>query len=99
MPNGTLAMLVAMCCIIGAMLQTSRAERSGSLYMETVTANNQAVGQEVRKSTRLSAGMSQDERVGRFLRERENVQFQFAPGKFEASEEEGKVDETDKGKG
>lgn len=87
MPNGTFAMLVAMMCIIGAMLQTQRAERSGSQYMETTSLHNQAVGKEVRKSTQLSAGMSQDERVGRFLRDRENVQFQFAPGKFEPAPE------------
>lgn len=86
MPNGTFAMLIAMMCIVGAMLQSSRAEKAGGKYMDTVNAHNQLVGQEVRRSTALSAGMSQDERVGRFLRDRENVQFHFAPAKFDQAD-------------
>lgn len=83
MPNGVFAILIAMTGIIGAMVQTERVERSGSYYMEAKAAQNQAVGEDVRRSTMASAGLSKDERVGRFLRDRENVAFAFMPGKYD----------------
>jgi hypothetical protein len=35
-----------------------------------------------------TAGMNKDERIGRFLRDRENVAYQFVPSKFEAQHDE-----------
>ncbi|KFH48297.1 J domain-containing protein-like protein [Hapsidospora chrysogenum ATCC 11550] len=83
MPNGVFAMLMAMTCIIGAMLQEQRAEASGAHFLEAKNQHDRAVGEIVRRSTEETAGLSKDERVGRFLRDRENVAFQFLPGKYE----------------
>ncbi|KAF4126102.1 DnaJ domain [Geosmithia morbida] len=83
MPNGVFAMLLAMSCLIGAMLQSQRAGASGSHYLEVRDQNDQAVGQEMRRSSMALAGLSKDERVDRFLRDRENVAFHFHTSKYE----------------
>ena len=83
MPNGVFAMLVAMTCIIGGMLQSERASASGAHYLKVKAQQDQAVGQEVRRTTEATAGLSKDERVGRFLRDRESVAFDYVPGRYE----------------
>ena len=98
MPNGIFAMLIAMTCIIGAMVQGSRAESAGARYVETKAQKNQEVGEHVRRSTQASAGMSKDERVGRFLRDRENIMFQFSPGRYESSGDDEQRDSTSNSK-
>jgi|ERR1712000_21216 len=88
MPNSIFAMLIAMTVMVGAMVQGQRAETSGAQYLSETALRHQAVGNEVRRSTMASAGMNKDERIGRFLRDRENVTYQFAPSKFEAQQEQ-----------
>lgn len=94
MPNGVFAMLVTMTCIIAAMLQGQRVESVGAHYLEVKAQRHQVVGDDVRRSTKASAGMSQDERVGRFLRDRENIAFTFSPGRYEESAAEDTRDDT-----
>jgi len=83
MPNGVFAMLMAMTCIIGAMLQEQRVEATGAHFLEMTAQHDRAVGDIVRRSAEETAGLSKDERVGRFLRDRENVAFQFVPARYE----------------
>ncbi|KAL6852634.1 J domain-containing protein 1 [Amphichorda felina] len=85
MPNGVFAMLIAMTCIVGAMLQSQRAGGAGAQYLETKAERDRAVGREVQRTTEATAGLSKDERVGRFLRDRENVAFDYVPGRYEPS--------------
>lgn len=83
MPNGVFAMLLAMTCIIGAMLQGQRAGMSGSQVLELADQRDRAVGGEMRRSSVALAGMSKDQRVDRFLRDRENVAFQFSTARYD----------------
>lgn len=89
MPNGIFAMLVAMACMLGAMMQGQRAEQAGAHFVEVTSQRHQAVGNEVRRSTQASAGLSQDQRVDRFLRDRENVAYQFSPARYDELAKEG----------
>jgi curved DNA-binding protein CbpA len=86
MPNSVFAALVAMLCTIGALAQGRRAEVAGAHYVDVATQRHQDVSEEVRRSTSASAGMSQDERVERFLRDRENVIYSFSPGQYDSAE-------------
>nr|P0DO34.1 RecName: Full=NADH-dependent flavin oxidoreductase iliE; AltName: Full=Epimerase iliE; AltName: Full=Ilicicolin H biosynthesis cluster protein E [Neonectria sp. DH2] len=83
MSNGVFATLVVMMCMIGAFAQMSRAEQSGTEYLETRDQSNLAIGQQISRTTLVSAGRSKDERVDSFLRERENVAYEFTPSKYD----------------
>lgn len=93
MGNGHFAIIVAMMCCVGAIAQMNRAESAGHQYMETAMHNNQEAGELVRRSTMASVGLSKDERVDRFLRDRENVSFHFIPGKYEHVRDEGHTED------
>jgi hypothetical protein len=79
MPNGLLAILVATACVAAAMVQGSRAESAGVYYVESQAQQHAAIGNDVRRSAQASAGLTQDQRVDRFLRDRENVAYAFMP--------------------
>lgn len=83
MSNGMFAALVVAMCTVGAMAQAGRAETSGAQVVEFSHQRNAAIGQEMRKNTMVSRGRSKDERVDSFLRDRENVAYDFAPGRYE----------------
>ncbi|KAG6010538.1 hypothetical protein E4U21_005889 [Claviceps maximensis] len=83
MSNGTFAALVVCMCMIGALAQMSRAEAAGEQYVDFVQQNDWAIGQKMRQSTMAASGRTKDERVDSFLRERENLAFEFQPGKFD----------------
>lgn len=83
MPNSVFATLVAMLCAVGALAQGRRAESAGAHYLDVTAQKHQDVSEEVMKSARSSRGMSQEERVERFLRDRENVLYQYVPGRYD----------------
>ncbi|KAK7423202.1 J domain-containing protein 1 [Neonectria magnoliae] len=83
MSNGVFATLVVMMCMIGAFAQMSRAEQSGAEYLEMRDQSNLAIGQQMARTTSVSAGRSKDERVVSFLRERENIAYEFTPSKYD----------------
>lgn len=83
MSNGLFATVVVMMCMIGAFAQMSRAEASGTEYVDTKMRTDIAIGQQMARRDYSAAGRSQDERVNVFLRDRENLNFQFEPSKFD----------------
>lgn len=84
MSNGTFAALVVCMCMIGAFAQMERAEAAGEQYVDFVQQKDWAIGQKMRESTIASSGRTKDERVDSFLRDRENLTFDFQPAKFDA---------------
>ncbi|KAG5930250.1 hypothetical protein E4U42_002460 [Claviceps africana] len=83
MSNGMFAALVVCMCMIGALAQMSRAEAAGEQYVDFVQQKDWAIGQKMRQSTMAATGRSKDERVDCFLRERENLAFDFEPHKLD----------------
>ncbi|KAG5998706.1 hypothetical protein E4U54_002131 [Claviceps lovelessii] len=83
MSNGMFATLVVCMCMVGALAQMSRAEAAGEQYVDFVQQKDSAIGQKMRQSTMAASGRTKDERVDSFLRERENLTFDFQPGKFD----------------
>lgn len=84
MSNGMFAALVVCMCMIGALAQMTRAETAGEEYVDFVQQKDWAIGQKMRDSTVAASGRSKDERVDTFLRDRENLSFDFQPGKYDA---------------
>jgi hypothetical protein len=93
MPNGVFAMLVVMMCMVGAMAQKTRAENSGSQYVDIVSQKNAHLGSEMRKSTAAMAGHSKDQRIETFVRDRENVTWDFAPKRYDDGSPDGEREE------
>ncbi|PNY24949.1 Methylglutaconyl-CoA hydratase, mitochondrial [Tolypocladium capitatum] len=83
MSNGVFAALVVAMCTVGAMAQANRAETSAAQVVGLTQRRDAAIGQEMRKNTMVSAGRSKDERVDSFLRDRENVAYESAPGRYD----------------
>ncbi|KID88366.1 Heat shock protein DnaJ [Metarhizium guizhouense ARSEF 977] len=83
MSNGTFAALVVCMCMIGALAQMNRAEAAGEQYVDFVQQKDWAIGQKMRENTMASAGRTKDERVDTFLRDRENLSFDFQPAKYD----------------
>ncbi|KAG8409811.1 J domain-containing protein 1 [Metarhizium acridum] len=84
MSNGTFAALVVCMCMVGALAQMNRAEAAGEQYVDFVQQKDWAIGQKMRENTMASAGRTKDERVDTFLRDRENLSFDFQPAKYDA---------------
>ncbi|KAL7820794.1 hypothetical protein V8C26DRAFT_393353 [Trichoderma gracile] len=83
MSHGAFASIVVLMCLVGAMAQTNRAEASGAQYVGWADQHSADIGGRLRRNGSAVAGLSKDERVDYFLRERENVNFGFAPSKHE----------------
>ncbi|PHH79362.1 hypothetical protein CDD82_2421 [Ophiocordyceps australis] len=79
MSNGTFAAVVVMMCMIGALAQANRAERSGISMIHATNASNDAIGKEMLRKTISSVGLTKDQRVDSFLRDRENVAYSYKP--------------------
>ncbi|EKJ75592.1 hypothetical protein FPSE_04235 [Fusarium pseudograminearum CS3096] len=83
MSNGLFATIVVVMCMIGAFAQMSRAEQYGADLMEMKAQSNLAIGQQVARRNTIAAGRSKDERVDMFLKDRENLNYAFQPGKYD----------------
>ncbi|UNI17466.1 J domain-containing protein 1 [Purpureocillium takamizusanense] len=86
MSNGLFATLVVIMCMVGAMAQANRAEASGAQFVEFTQERNAAIGRQMMKESMAAAGRSKDERVDTFLRERENVSYDYVPSRFDESD-------------
>ncbi|KAJ6440994.1 Hsp40 co-chaperone Jid1 [Purpureocillium lavendulum] len=84
MSNGMFATLVVMMCMVGAMAQANRAEASGTQFVEFSQDRNAAIGRQMMKESMAAAGRSKDERVDSFLRERENVSYDYVPSRHDS---------------
>ena len=91
MSNGLFATLVVMMCMVGAMAQANRAETSGTQFVEFTQERNAAIGRQMMKESMAAAGRSKDERVDSFLRERENVSYDYVPSRHDSDEHSGEV--------
>ncbi|KAL6870476.1 hypothetical protein J3F83DRAFT_736469 [Trichoderma novae-zelandiae] len=85
MSHGAFASIVVLMCLVGAIAQTNRAEATGAQYVGWAADHSADIGGRLRSNGSAVAGLSKDERVDYFLRERENVNFQFVPSKDEAT--------------
>lgn len=83
MPNGLFASLVVALCLVGAAAQRSRAQSIGEEYVEWKAKRHAAIGEELGRRGQVMAGMGRDERVDAFLKERENANYQYSPGKYD----------------
>lgn len=83
MSNGLFATLVVVMCMIGAFAQMSRADQYGADLVEMKNQSNLAIGQQVARRNTIAAGRSKDERVDMFLKDRENLNYAFQPGKYD----------------
>jgi predicted ArsR family transcriptional regulator len=79
MSNGMFALLVVSMCMIGAMAQKNRAQVAGDQFVDWADRRNADIGQQMKRSTRAAEGLSREERVESFLRERENTGYRYAP--------------------
>ncbi|KAK4063932.1 uncharacterized protein Triagg1_9260 [Trichoderma aggressivum f. europaeum] len=86
MSHGAFASILVLMCLAGAMAQTNRAEASGAQYVGWAADHSAEIGGRLRRNGTAVAGLSKDERVDYFLKERENVNFQFVPTKYETSD-------------
>ncbi|KAL6893213.1 hypothetical protein HDV57DRAFT_484151 [Trichoderma longibrachiatum] len=86
MSHGAFASIVVLMCLVGAMAQTNRAEASGAQYVGWADQHSADIGGRLRRNGSAVAGLSKDERVDYFLRERENVNYQFVPSKHEETD-------------
>lgn len=83
MSNGVFASIVVMMCMVGALAQMNRASESGADFLEQKAQADLAISRQMARTSRTGVGLSKDERVDSFLRERENVTYQFVPGRFD----------------
>ncbi|KAL6813721.1 hypothetical protein J3E69DRAFT_370981 [Trichoderma sp. SZMC 28015] len=86
MSHGAFASILVLMCLVGAMAQTNRAESSGAQYVGWAADHSAEIGGRLRRNGTAVAGLSKDERVDYFLKERENVNFQFVPSKYEQTD-------------
>ncbi|RFU77762.1 hsp40 co-chaperone jid1 [Trichoderma arundinaceum] len=86
MSHGAFASILVLMCLVGAMAQTNRADTSGAQYVGWAADQSSEIGGRLRRNGTAVAGLSKDERVDYFLKERENVNYQFVPSKYEASD-------------
>ncbi|KAM0262439.1 hypothetical protein ACHAQJ_001692 [Trichoderma viride] len=86
MSHGAFATIVVLICLVGAIAQTNRAESSSSMYAGWVVDHNANIGNRLQRHDTVVAGLNKDERVNHFLRERENVNYQFVPTKYETTD-------------
>lgn len=84
MSNAMFAALVIIMCSVGAMVQASRAETSGTQFVKFSQERDAAIGRQIISDGMTAAGRSKDERVDSFLRERENTTYDYAPGTYDA---------------
>lgn len=84
MSNGMFASIIIAICMVGAMAQKSRAESIGDEYVEWKAKKHEEIGRELSKRGMEMAGMGRDARVDAFVRDRENANYAYAPGKYDS---------------
>lgn len=77
------ASIVVALCFVGALAQRSRAETVGSQYVEFAQDRNADIGRQMQRATYAAAGMSREERIDSFVRDRENMAYRYRPARFE----------------
>ncbi|KYK54831.1 Hsp40 co-chaperone Jid1 [Drechmeria coniospora] len=83
MSNGLFATLVVAMCMVGALAQANRAESSGADFVEYAQQRNADIGHQMRRDGMARAGRSKDERVDSFLKDRENVAYDYVSSRYD----------------
>ncbi|KAK2007364.1 DnaJ domain-containing protein [Colletotrichum eremochloae] len=83
MSNASFAALVIAALAVGTVAQTTRMENSSAHILERKDAHEAHIAEALRRRGEATAGKGREERIERFLRERENINFGFMPAKLD----------------
>ncbi|KAK2056043.1 hypothetical protein LY76DRAFT_165840 [Colletotrichum caudatum] len=83
MSNASFAALVIAALAVGTVAQTTRMENSSAYILEKKDAHEAHIAEALRRQGEATAGKGREERIERFLRERENINFGFMPAKLD----------------
>ncbi|KAK1976250.1 DnaJ domain-containing protein [Colletotrichum cereale] len=83
MSNASFAALVIAALAVGTIAQTTRMENSSAYMLEKKDAHEAHISEALRRQGEATAGKGREERIERFLRERENINFGFMPAKLD----------------
>ncbi|EFQ35655.1 DnaJ domain-containing protein [Colletotrichum graminicola] len=83
MSNASFAALVIAALAVGTVAQTTRMENSSAHILEKKDAHEAHIAEALRRQGEATAGKGREERIERFLRERENINFGFMPAKLD----------------
>lgn len=83
MSNTYFVALVLATIAVGSAMQASRAMESASHIMEQREAHEQALGAVVRRRERVATGMGRHDRIDQFVRDRDNLRYEFSPDKYD----------------
>ncbi|KAG5947731.1 hypothetical protein E4U59_007610 [Claviceps monticola] len=83
MSNGTYATLVVCMCMIGALAHMFSSEEADMMATYSRQRQDGALWDEARASRAAASGLSRNDRIENFLRERENSRFEFRAGKLD----------------
>ncbi|KAK1996837.1 DnaJ domain-containing protein [Colletotrichum falcatum] len=83
MSNASFAALVIAALAVGTVAQTTRMENSSAHILDKKDAHEAHIAEALRRQGEATAGKGREERIERFLRERENINFGFMPAKLD----------------
>ncbi|OLN90047.1 J domain-containing protein 1 [Colletotrichum chlorophyti] len=83
MSNASFAALVLAALAVGTVAQTTRMDNNSAYIMDKRHAYEANISEALRRQNAATAGKGREERIERFLRDRENINFEFQPSKFD----------------
>ncbi|KAK1709729.1 hypothetical protein CaCOL14_012392 [Colletotrichum acutatum] len=83
MSNASFAALVLAALAVGTVAQTTRMDNSTATFLEKKNAHEANISEALRRQGQAVAGKGREERIERFVRERENINFGFMPSKLD----------------
>ncbi|KAK1625202.1 hypothetical protein BDP81DRAFT_453119 [Colletotrichum phormii] len=83
MSNASFAALVLAALAVGTVAQTTRMDNSTATFLEKKNAHEANISETLRRQGQAVAGKGREERIERFVRERENINFGFMPTKLD----------------
>ncbi|KAF9871243.1 hsp40 co-chaperone [Colletotrichum karsti] len=84
MSNASFAALVLAALAVGTVAQTTRMDNNSAIIIEKRQLHEANISDALRRQSAAVAGKGREERIERFLRERENLNYDFAPAKLDA---------------
>lgn len=87
MSNASFAALVLATLAVGTVAQTTRMDNNSAIIIEKRQAHEANISDALRRQSVAVAGKGREERIERFLRERENLNYDYAPARLDARHE------------
>ncbi|KAF6817111.1 J domain-containing protein 1 [Colletotrichum musicola] len=87
MSNAAFAALVLAALAVGTVAQTTRMDNNSAIMIEKRQLHDMNIADALRRQGQAVAGKGREERIERFLRERENMNYDFVPAKLDAGKE------------